>query len=72
MRVPSGTAQSTGGLARKPTRWASSAPKLLRRFGVRCSSEGRTCDDPLFGICRRTGIGRVRHLAVTQLWVQER
>ena len=23
-------------------------------------------------ICRRTGIGRVRHLAVGQLWVQER
>ena len=24
------------------------------------------------GICRRTGIGRVRHLVVGQLWVQER
>ena len=24
------------------------------------------------GICRRTGIGRVRHLAVGQLWVQEK
>eukprot|EP00969_Alexandrium_andersonii_P196165 8666716-Alexandrium_andersonii.AAC.1 len=24
------------------------------------------------GICRRAGIGRVRHLAVGQLWVQER
>ena len=24
------------------------------------------------GICRRTGIGRARHLAVGQLWVQER
>ena len=24
------------------------------------------------GICRRTGIGKVRHLAVGQLWVQER
>ena len=24
------------------------------------------------GICNRSGIGRVRHLAVTQLWVQER
>ena len=23
------------------------------------------------GICRRTGVGRVRHLAVGQLWVQE-
>eukprot|EP00969_Alexandrium_andersonii_P212895 9401252-Alexandrium_andersonii.AAC.1 len=24
------------------------------------------------GICRRAGVGRVRHLAVGQLWVQER
>merc|ERR1712122_7442 len=24
------------------------------------------------GICRRSGIGRVRHLATAQLWVQER
>ena len=24
------------------------------------------------GICRRTGIGKVRHLAVGQLWVQEK
>merc|ERR1712122_242366 len=24
------------------------------------------------GICRRSGIGRVRHLATGQLWVQER
>eukprot|EP00969_Alexandrium_andersonii_P191800 8470907-Alexandrium_andersonii.AAC.1 len=24
------------------------------------------------GICRRAGIGRARHLAVGQLWVQER
>ena len=24
------------------------------------------------GICRRNGIGRVRHLAVGQLWIQER
>ena len=24
------------------------------------------------GICNRSGIGRVRHLAVSQLWVQER
>ena len=24
------------------------------------------------GICKRSGIGKVRHLAVAQLWVQER
>ena len=26
----------------------------------------------VIGICRRSGIGKVRHLAVGQLWVQER
>ena len=37
-----------------------------------------TCLDVLadssaaIGICRRTGIGKVRHLVVGQLWVQER
>ena len=34
----------------------------------------RVCADSsaAIGICRRSGIGRVRHLAVGQLWVQER
>jgi hypothetical protein len=36
------------------------------RFGVHADSSAA------IGICRRSGIGRVRHLAVSQLWVQER
>eukprot|EP00969_Alexandrium_andersonii_P162982 7204678-Alexandrium_andersonii.AAC.1 len=34
----------------------------------------RVCADSsaAIGICRRAGIGRVRHLAVGQMWVQER
>ena len=35
-------------------------------FGIHADSSAA------IGICRRTGIGRVRHLAVSQLWVQER
>eukprot|EP00969_Alexandrium_andersonii_P345667 15278539-Alexandrium_andersonii.AAC.1 len=33
-------------LVRKPARWASSAPELLRRLGLRCSNEGWSSDDP--------------------------
>eukprot|EP00969_Alexandrium_andersonii_P102088 4506401-Alexandrium_andersonii.AAC.1 len=40
-----GAARGPGGLARKPARWASSAPELLRRSGVKRSREGRTSDD---------------------------
>ena len=51
--------------------------------GLGLVSLGRDLDLPLelqvfadssaaIGICRRSGIGRVRHLAVGQLWVQER
>eukprot|EP00969_Alexandrium_andersonii_P064501 2840987-Alexandrium_andersonii.AAC.1 len=47
VRVPdSSVAQRTSGHARKPTRWASSAPELLRRLGARCINEGRSSSDP--------------------------
>eukprot|EP00969_Alexandrium_andersonii_P189981 8394357-Alexandrium_andersonii.AAC.1 len=29
-----------GPLVRKPTRWASSAPEVLKRVGLRCTNEG--------------------------------
>ena len=32
----------------------------------------RTDASAAVGICRRAGLGKVRHLAVGQLWVQER
>ena len=45
---------------------------VARDLGV--ETKLRVCADSsaAIGICRRSGIGRVRHLAVGQLWVQER
>ena len=45
---------------------------LARDLGLDVSIELHTDSSAALGICRRTGIGRVRHLAVGQLWVQER
>jgi hypothetical protein len=39
---------------------------VVLRFSIHADSSAA------IGICRRAGIGRVRHLAVSQLWVQER
>jgi len=41
-------------------------------LGIELSLTVRTDSSAAVGICRRSGIGRVRHLAVGQLWVQER
>eukprot|EP00969_Alexandrium_andersonii_P187300 8275642-Alexandrium_andersonii.AAC.1 len=45
---------------------------VARGLGV--GTELRVCADSsaAIGICRRSGIGRVRHLAAGQLWAQER
>eukprot|EP00969_Alexandrium_andersonii_P165736 7324088-Alexandrium_andersonii.AAC.1 len=41
MRVPwAAPAVGGSGLLRKPTRWASSSPEVLRRVCLRCSNEG--------------------------------
>ena len=45
---------------------------LARDLGLDLSIELHTDSSAALGICWRTGIGRVRHLAVGQLWVQER
>eukprot|EP00969_Alexandrium_andersonii_P246285 10883314-Alexandrium_andersonii.AAC.1 len=41
---------------------------------LRLMASLQVCSDSsaAVGICRRASIGRVRHLAVAQLWVQER
>eukprot|EP00969_Alexandrium_andersonii_P026654 1163107-Alexandrium_andersonii.AAC.1 len=46
MRVP-WPASAGGGsrLARKPTRWASSSPEVLKRVCFRCSNEGLPSGD---------------------------
>eukprot|EP00969_Alexandrium_andersonii_P112203 4955735-Alexandrium_andersonii.AAC.1 len=40
------SAGAGGLLVRKPTRWASSAPEVLKRVGLRCANEGRSPLDP--------------------------
>ena len=41
-------------------------------LGIEVDPHVRTDASAAFGICRRMGLGKVRHLAVGQLWVQER
>ena len=41
-------------------------------LGIDATVHVRTDSSAAVGICARTGIGRVRHLATGQLWVQER
>ena len=45
---------------------------LAQDLGLDFSLQLYADSSAAIGICRRTGIGRVRHLAVGQLWVQER
>ena len=45
---------------------------LAKDIGVESEVKIYADSSAAIGICRRTGIGRVRHLATGQLWVQER
>ena len=45
---------------------------LAQDLGLDFSLQLYADSSAAIGICRRSGIGRVRHLAVGQLWVQER
>ena len=45
---------------------------LARDLGIEATIRIRTDSTAAVGICSRTGIGKVRHLATGQLWVQER
>ena len=45
---------------------------LAQDLGLDFSIQLYADSSAAIGICRRSGIGRVRHLAVGQLWVQER
>eukprot|EP00969_Alexandrium_andersonii_P164015 7248844-Alexandrium_andersonii.AAC.1 len=47
MRVSEPASAGVGGpLVRKPTRWASSAPEVLRRVGLQRANEGQQPSDP--------------------------
>ena len=45
---------------------------LAADLGIRLKVSLHAESSAAIGICRRAGIGRVRHMAVSQLWVQER
>ena len=47
------------------------AQALAADMGLELSLSVYADSSAAIGICRRSGIGRVRHLAVGQLWVQE-
>jgi hypothetical protein len=55
----------------KGTAEALGIQSLGRDLGVEMEVSIHTDSSAAAGICRRSGIGRVRHLAVGQLWVQE-
>ncbi len=44
---------------------------VARDLGVDLQPEVHADSSAAIGICRRSGIGKVRHLAVAQLWVQD-
>jgi hypothetical protein len=44
---------------------------VARDLGVELVPEVHADSSAAIGICRRSGIGKVRHLAVAQLWVQD-
>ncbi len=44
---------------------------VARDRGVDLQPEVQADSSAAIGICRRSGIGKVRHLAVAQLWVQD-
>ena len=44
---------------------------VVRDLGAELEPEVHADSFAAIGICRRCGIGKVRHLAVAQLWVQD-
>ena len=44
---------------------------VARDLGVELQPEVHADSSAAIGICKRSGIGKVRHLAVAQLWVQD-
>jgi len=56
----------------KDTAEALGLRSLALDLGIDASIRVHADSSAAIGICRRSGIGKVRHLAVGQLWVQER
>ena len=45
---------------------------VMREFGIECDLTVKSDAVAAIGIVKRQGLGRVRHLAVADLWVQQR
>ena len=45
---------------------------MMRDAGFECALNLQTDATAAIGICRRRGIGKIRHLAVSDLWIQEK
>lgn len=43
----------------------------FKRYGLACRHQVRSDATAAIGICRRTGLGKIRHLDCTDLWIQE-
>ena len=56
----------------KGTAEALGLRSLAADLGIECGVRVYADSAAAIGICRRSGIGKVRHLAVGQLWIQER
>ena len=70
LALSSGESELSGIL--KGTSEALGLKSLAEDLGIGVEVKVRTDASAAVGICRRCGIGKVRHLAVGQLWVQER
>ena len=70
LALSSGEAELAGIL--KGTSEGMGLRSLAQDLGIVVTLHIRTDSTAAIGICRRTGLGKVRHLAVGQLWVQER
>ena len=70
LALSSGEAELAGIL--KGTSEGMGLRSLAQDLGVTVDLHIRTDSSAAIGICRRTGLGKVRHLAVGQLWVQEK
>lgn len=65
-----GKLSSGGSRKESGKRWGST--RLQRILGVQAHISVYADASAATGICHRSGIGRIRHSAVGQLWVQER
>ena len=68
--LPSGEAELC--VVTKAAAEAMGIRALLADFGLTVSLELHADATAAIGMCKRLGLGRVRHLAVSDLWLQQR